>query len=67
MLFILVRATFDHSQREKGKIPDIVSAGLNTVAIRSPRHPMFRDVLDLIDFPLAAQVPIEVIVLAPPH
>ena len=41
-------------KRKKEKIPDIVSAGLNTVAIRSPRHPMFRDVLDLIDFPLAA-------------
>ena len=41
-------------KRKKEKIPDIVSAGLNTVAIRSPLHPIFRDVLDLIDFPLAA-------------
>lgn len=36
------------------KIPDIVSAGLPRVALRSPSHPMIRAVLDRVSFPLAA-------------
>lgn len=36
------------------KIPDIVTAGLNSVAVRIPHHPVFRSVLERIDFPLAA-------------
>ena len=36
------------------KIPDIVTAGLNSVAVRVPQHPVFRSVLEKIDFPLAA-------------
>ena len=36
------------------RIPDIVTAGLDSVAIRVPRHPIFRSVLEKIDFPLAA-------------
>lgn len=35
-------------------IPDMVTAGLNSVAVRVPRHPIFRSVLERIDFPLAA-------------
>jgi L-threonylcarbamoyladenylate synthase len=35
-------------------IPDIVTAGLNSVAVRVPQHPVFRSVLERIDFPLAA-------------
>lgn len=36
------------------RIPDIVTAGLDSVAIRIPRHQTFRSVLEKIDFPLAA-------------
>ena len=39
---------------KKASIPDIVTAGLSSVAIRIPQHPIFREVLDRIDFPLAA-------------
>ena len=39
---------------KKESIPDIVSAGLPSVAIRVPRHPVFRQILERIDFPLAA-------------
>lgn len=35
-------------------IPDIVTAGLNSVAVRIPHHPVFRSVLERLDFPLAA-------------
>ena len=35
-------------------IPSRVTAGLDTVAIRSPSHPMFRKILKEIDQPLAA-------------
>lgn len=39
----------------KGKqVPDLVTAGLSSVAIRVPRHPVFRALLESIDFPLAA-------------
>lgn len=36
------------------RIPDIVTAGLPTVAIRVPAHPMTRELLSRLDFPLAA-------------
>jgi len=35
-------------------IPERISAGLPTVALRSPAHPLFRKVLGQLDFPLAA-------------
>ncbi|TXF87633.1 threonylcarbamoyl-AMP synthase [Neolewinella aurantiaca] len=39
---------------KKEIIPDLVSAGLDTVALRVPDHPLARKVLDLVDFPVAA-------------
>ncbi len=35
-------------------VPDLVSAGLTTVAVRVPQHPVARQLLELLDFPLAA-------------
>ncbi len=35
-------------------IPDLVTAGLPRVAIRLPNHPVTRNLLELLDFPLAA-------------
>ena len=35
-------------------VPDIVTAGLPTVAMRVPRHPLALRLLDVLDFPLAA-------------
>lgn len=35
-------------------IPDIVTAGLNTVVIRFPRHPMAQDLIQACGFPIAA-------------
>jgi len=39
---------------KKPSIPDIVTAGLPSVAVRVPGHPVFRALLQRIDFPLAA-------------
>ena len=39
---------------KKPCIPDIVTAGLDSVGVRSPRHPVFRQLIDGCDFPLAA-------------
>jgi L-threonylcarbamoyladenylate synthase len=39
---------------KKDIIPDIVTAGLPDVAIRIPAHPMIRELLLNLDFPLAA-------------
>ena len=39
---------------KKNIIPDIVTAGLKTVAIRIPDHPLSLKLLSTIDFPLAA-------------
>ena len=39
---------------KKKSIPDIVTAGLPNVAIRVPNHPVFRDILKRLNFPLAA-------------
>jgi L-threonylcarbamoyladenylate synthase len=35
-------------------VPDLVSAGLKTVALRVPDHPLTRKVLEMLDFPVAA-------------
>ncbi|OUW16230.1 MAG: threonylcarbamoyl-AMP synthase [Opitutales bacterium TMED158] len=35
-------------------IPDIVTAGLPSVGVRSPSHPVFRQLIEDCDFPLAA-------------
>lgn len=37
-----------------GKIPDLVSAGLPTVAVRIPHHELTLKLLESLDFPLAA-------------
>ncbi|ADE55454.1 L-threonylcarbamoyladenylate synthase [Coraliomargarita akajimensis] len=39
---------------KQSTIPDIVTAGLPSAAIRVPGHPVFRKLLSKIDFPLAA-------------
>lgn len=36
------------------QIPDMVTSGLPTVAVRSPAHPLFREVLRKVGHPLAA-------------
>ncbi|MCX6187827.1 MAG: L-threonylcarbamoyladenylate synthase [Bacteroidetes bacterium] len=36
------------------KIPDMVTAGHNSVAIRIPNHPITLELLSMLDFPLAA-------------
>lgn len=38
----------------KNVIPDVVTGGGDTVALRIPAHPMAHELLSLIDFPLAA-------------
>jgi L-threonylcarbamoyladenylate synthase len=40
--------------KKNESIPDIVTAGLNTVGIRMPNHPMTLELLSKLDFPLAA-------------
>jgi L-threonylcarbamoyladenylate synthase len=39
---------------KKAIIPDLVTSGMNTVAIRCPDHAVTKSLLDLLDFPLAA-------------
>lgn len=39
---------------KNSRIPDLVSAGLNTVGVRMPRHPLSLQLLENLDFPLAA-------------
>ena len=39
---------------KKSSIPDLVTAGLPSVAIRVPQHPAFQQILKRLDFPLAA-------------
>lgn len=39
---------------KKSIIPDIVTSGLNEVAVRIPAHPLTRSLLNQLDFPLAA-------------
>ncbi|MEM7571416.1 MAG: L-threonylcarbamoyladenylate synthase [Bacteroidota bacterium] len=40
--------------KRQAVIPDIVTSGLDTVALRLPRHPLTRALLAQLDFPLAA-------------
>ncbi len=40
--------------KKKAIIPDIVTSGLETVAVRIPNHPLTLELLRSIDFPLAA-------------
>ncbi len=40
--------------KKKSIIPDIVTAGLDTVGIRIPNHPLTLELLAKLDFPLAA-------------
>ncbi|MFN8154126.1 MAG: L-threonylcarbamoyladenylate synthase [Bacteroidia bacterium] len=39
---------------KKDVIPDVISSGLPTVGLRCPAHPVTRELLHAIDFPLAA-------------
>ena len=39
---------------KRASIPDLITAGLPSVAIRVPQHPVFRKLLQQVDFPLAA-------------
>ena len=39
---------------KRPEIPDIVTAGLDTVAVRMPKHPIALQLLRALDFPLAA-------------
>ncbi|MDO1445421.1 L-threonylcarbamoyladenylate synthase [Rhodocytophaga aerolata] len=38
----------------KDNIPDLVTSGLENVAVRIPNHPLTLQLLDILDFPLAA-------------
>ncbi|MDJ1467875.1 L-threonylcarbamoyladenylate synthase [Xanthocytophaga flava] len=40
--------------QKKPNIPDLVTSGLETVAVRMPSHPLILDLLELLEFPLAA-------------
>ncbi len=40
--------------KKKPIIPDIITSGLDTVAVRMPRHPLTLDLLASLDYPLAA-------------
>jgi L-threonylcarbamoyladenylate synthase len=39
---------------KKEIVPDVVTSGLDTVAVRVPSHPMTQDLIRLLNFPLAA-------------
>lgn len=39
---------------KQASIPDLVTSGLDTVAVRIPNHPLTLDLLDNLSFPLAA-------------
>ncbi len=39
---------------KKWEVPDLITAGKSTVAVRIPNHKMALDILNAIDFPLAA-------------
>ncbi len=40
--------------RKRARIPDVVTSGLDTVALRQPAHPLAAKLLKSLDFPLAA-------------
>ena len=46
--------TFVLPQRSDAGIPDIVSAGLDTLAVRCPAHKTVRDLIKKLDHPIAA-------------
>lgn len=39
---------------KKPIVPDLVTSGLDSVAVRVPKHPMTQQLLQVLDFPLAA-------------
>lgn len=39
---------------KKSKVPDLVTSGLENVAVRVPSHPLTRELLSILEFPLAA-------------
>ncbi len=39
---------------KRPEVPDLVTSGLDTVGIRMPAHPLTRELLGILDFPLAA-------------
>lgn len=39
---------------KQAAVPDLVTSGLDTVGLRMPAHPLTRELLALLDFPLAA-------------
>ena len=39
---------------KKSAVPDLVTSGLGTVAVRMPSHPLALELLNALDFPLAA-------------
>ena len=42
--------------QKKSSIPDLVTAGLDTVGIRCPDHPLTQDLLKILSFPLSAHL-----------
>ena len=46
--------TFILKKKENSKISKIATAGKNTVAVRVPKHKVVRNLLRILDFPLAA-------------
>lgn len=40
--------------KKKHIVPDLVTSGLDTVGLRCPDHPLTRQLLEILDFPLAA-------------
>lgn len=40
--------------KKRSVIPDLVTSGLDTVAVRIPKHPLSLSLLETLDFPLAA-------------
>lgn len=40
--------------KKNGEIPDLVTSGLDTVAVRIPRHPLTLSLLNSLEYPLAA-------------
>ena len=40
--------------KKKDSVPSLITAGLDTVVVRSPAHPMTSELLKMLEFPLAA-------------
>jgi L-threonylcarbamoyladenylate synthase len=62
-------ARFNLSIKRQSTIPDLVTAGKDTVAVRVPNHPVTLALLEQLNFPLAAQVqiPLAQLVLRAEH